>query len=429
MDNMRTGPFERVLVGGSTAAKVGGRLLSYYAKRPFLSKAEQSRAREEASRDSARKLFAGLSLLKGTALKIAQQLSLETDLLPESVCRELARSYHQVPPINRALVRKVVQSGLGKLPEEMFRSFELTAFAAASLGQVHFATDQGGQPLAVKLQYPGIAKTIENDVAMIRQMLRPVIRKEQLAPALAEVAARLKEEVDYLNEAENADYFYRHLNIEGVQVPVVHTDLTAGTVLTTALLSGKTLDDWLAGNPGREAKETVAARLNEIFIKGLYGLRVIHADPNPGNFIINDDLTVGLVDFGCVKRLPADFVEHYRQLVYCVVHHDPDAYFQAMINIGMLPRDLPKGMVAEIKAVYEDVEHWIGPLFWEQPYDFKKHPDFIAKGRAIMQRYHHLNRHMKVNPDFIFLERTRYGLLRLFEQMGVRMDFRNPYEW
>jgi predicted unusual protein kinase regulating ubiquinone biosynthesis (AarF/ABC1/UbiB family) len=429
MDDMRTRPFERVLVGGGTAAKVGGRLLTYYAKRPFLSKAGKERAREEVSRGSARELFEGLSLLKGTALKMAQQLSLETDLLPEAVCRELARSYHRVPPVNRALVRRVIQNGLGKPPEEIFRSFELTAFAAASLGQVHQATDENGQLLAVKLQYPGIAKTIENDVAIIRQILRPVIRKEQLESALVEVAMRLQEEVDYLKEAENIDFFARHLKLEGVRIPDVHSGLTSGTVLSTTRLPGKTLDDWLAGNPGLEAKETVAARLNEIFIEGLYRLNVIHADPNPGNFIINDDLTVGLVDFGCVKRLPPDLVEHYRQLVYFAAHDDPDAHFQAMLNVGMVPKDLPEKTVAEIRALSDQVARWFGNLLREQPFDFEKHPDFIAKGRELMQGCHYLRRHLKMNPDFLFLERTRYGLLRLFEQMGVRMNFRNLYEW
>ena len=110
-------------------------MLSYYAKRPFLSPDARHLARQEMTRDSAETLFRGLSLLRGTALKMVQQLSLETDLLPESACRELAKSYHQVPPINRALVRKVVGQALGRPPEKAFRRFDLKAFAAASLGR------------------------------------------------------------------------------------------------------------------------------------------------------------------------------------------------------------------------------------------------------------------------------------------------------
>jgi hypothetical protein len=95
----------------------------------------------------------------------------------------------------------------------------------------------------------------------------------------------------------------------------------------------------------------------------------------------------------------------------------------------MVSPDLPENAVAEIKALSVETVRWFGALLKEQPFDFKRHPDFIAKGKDLMQRYHYLPRHVKMNPDFLFLERTRYGLLRLFEQMGVRMDFRNPYEW
>ena len=137
--DLPTGKIGRALTSGQTAAKIGGRMLSYYTKRPFLSAAARDQAMQEATRQSAKTLFKGLSLLRGTALKMAQQLSLETDLLPESACRELAKAYHRVPPINRALVRKVVGQALGRPPEEVFKRFDLNAFAAASLGQVHYA--------------------------------------------------------------------------------------------------------------------------------------------------------------------------------------------------------------------------------------------------------------------------------------------------
>ena len=175
MNSTPTTKLGRAMVGGKTAAKTGGALLGYYAKRPFLSSQRRRIERTKAQENSARSLFSGLTLLKGTALKVAQQLSLETDMLPEAVCRELSRAYHQVPPINKALVRKVVQKELGAAPEALFKSFDLEAFAAASLGQVHRATAEDGRRLAIKIQYPGIADTIENDMALVRQMLRPLV--------------------------------------------------------------------------------------------------------------------------------------------------------------------------------------------------------------------------------------------------------------
>jgi predicted unusual protein kinase regulating ubiquinone biosynthesis (AarF/ABC1/UbiB family) len=427
--DLPTGKVERVLSGGRMAAKVGGSVLTYYAKRPFLSRDGRRRALDNAARQGAQAMFRGLSLLRGTALKMAQQLSLEIDLLPESACRELAKSYHQVPPINRALVRKVVREALGNPPEALFSRFDLDAFAAASLGQVHYAADAENTALAVKVQYPGIAGTIHSDVGLLRQLLRPLVESEQLVPTLNEVADRLREEVDYLQEAEHQRYFAGHLNVDGVRIPHVLSELTAPTVLTTTLMPGKPLDVWLGGNPSQEARDHVAQKLSDVFLKGLYELNVIHADPNPGNFIIADDLTIGLVDFGCVKRLEPDFVEHYRRLTEAVAHQRNEDHFGQMIALGLVPPDLADADLRAIKTLSDAAADWFSRLFSEEYFDFGVRKTFMAEGKAVMRCSRDLRRHFNVNPDVIFPDRTRYGLLRIFEMMGARLKFRNSYEW
>ncbi len=424
-----TGKLGRAWAGGRIAAKMSGHMLTFYAKRPFLCPDDRHRSREKASIQGAQALFQGLSLLKGTALKMAQQLSLEIDLLPEAACRELSKAYHQVPPINRALVRQAVQAGLHQNPEQVFKYFDLEAFAAASLGQVHHAVDDKGQHLAVKIQYPGIAKTIDNDVSLLRQLLRPIIQSDQLLPTLDEITARLREEVDYLQEADNLRYFARHLTMEGVRIPQVQPALTCPTVLTTTLMPGKPLDLWLEENPDQEAKDQVADKLNAIALKGLYELQVIHADPNPGNFIIGDDLTVGLVDFGCIKRLDPGFVEQYRQLAVAAAHHQDDRHFQLLIDMGLVAPELAPETLQEIKPISVAMAHWFGRLFANERFDFGAHPGMMAEGKAVMGRLHQLRKHLRMNPEFIFLDRTRYGLLRIFEQMEAKVQFRNPYEW
>lgn len=419
----------RALAGGKTAAKTGGALLGYYAKHPFLSSQMRRIEKTKAQQASARSLFSGLTLLKGTALKVAQQLSLETDMLPEAVCKELSRAYHQVPPINKALVRKVIQNELGAPPEKIFKSFDLEAFAAASLGQVHRAMTPDGRCLAVKIQYPGIAGTIESDMALVRQMLRPMVPGHQLMPALTEVTARLKEEVNYLQEADNITCFSNRLNMNGVRLPEVHRDLTTKSVLSLTRLPGRPLDIWLAGNPTQKDRQLVARRLNDIFLKSLYECHVIHADPNPGNFIIDDSLNVGLVDFGCIKHLSPEFIEQYRQLVASAAHDDKPAHYQCMMDIGMLQQEQNKETAIEIRAVSDEFCRWFGALYRSESFNFSARPDFMAQGKALMMRCQQLHRHINVNPDFIFLERTRYGLFRLFDQMAVSVSFRNPYEW
>jgi predicted unusual protein kinase regulating ubiquinone biosynthesis (AarF/ABC1/UbiB family) len=428
-DSLPTGKWRRAVTGGHTAVKVGGNMLVYYAKRPFLSDNNKNRAREQMSRQSARTLFKGLSLLKGTALKMAQQLSLEMDMLPEAACHELAKAYHQVPPINRALVRKVVQEGLGGLPEAFFSTFDLNAYATASLGQVHRARDHHHRSLAVKIQYPGIAKTIDNDVYLLRHMLKPVIQSEHLTPALNEVAARLHEEVDYQQEADNLSYFSTSMKTQGVRIPDVITELTAPTVLTTTFMAGRPLDLWLQANPHRKKRDLVAKRLQSTFIQGLYELNAIHADPNPGNFIIADDLTINLVDFGCIKRLESGFVNQYRLLTKSAAHLEYSNHFQHMMDMEFFSPNLAPPILEQMKDISNAFVRWFSRLFVREVFDFGKNLDFISDGKKIMASMQRLRRHLKVNSDFIFLDRTRYGLLRLYEQMGARVAFRNKYEW
>lgn len=167
------GKLRRSAIGGKTALQVGGRIAGYMAKKPFMSEQGRQEAREKLEQANAQAVFACLSLLKGTALKIAQALSMELDVLPEAVCVELRKSYNQVPPMNRVLAAKAVSNALGRAPGEVFETFEPAAFAAASLGQVHRAVLQDGRVMAVKLQYPGINRTIEDDLILARRLLRP----------------------------------------------------------------------------------------------------------------------------------------------------------------------------------------------------------------------------------------------------------------
>jgi predicted unusual protein kinase regulating ubiquinone biosynthesis (AarF/ABC1/UbiB family) len=419
----------RLWVTGRTAAQIGGKVLGYYAKRPFLGSDPRRHAREKMAEDSAKTIFEGLSLLKGTALKMAQQLSLETDLLPEPVCRELSKAYHQVPPINRALVRQLIRKELGRPPETAFSHFDPTAFAAASLGQVHAAKNHDGTDLAVKIQYPGIAKTIDSDLGLLRQFLRPFLQKDQIPPIVEEMAARLKEEVDYTQEADHLAYFARNLKVPNVHIPSVHTDVSTPSILTTTRMPGFPLDAWLSNGPGQDAVDRVAQTLQDIFTTGLYHLNVIHADPNPGNFIIADDLSIGLVDFGCIKRLDPEFVEHYRRLSSATAHQKQGAHYDEMIALGLITEDLDDQIKNRIQDVSETISNWFGRLYADERFDFRANKTFITDGKTFMTAFHDLRKHVHVNPDFIFLDRTRYGLLRLYEQMGARVNFRNDYEW
>ena len=419
----------RGLAGGKAAAKVGGGVLQYYAQKPFLSQKSKQRAKQKLDEKSARVIFNCLTLLKGTALKVAQLLSMELDLFPPAVQRELSKSYNQVPPINRVMARKAVQNALGRPPDKVFQKFELTAFAAASLGQVHQAISPDGEVLAVKLQYPGVQRTIENDLQLLRGLLRTLSEYEAIAPVINEIQERLLEEIDYAQEARNTEFFAQSLNLEGVKVPALWQPGCGPTILSATYMQGLPLNEWLKTNPAQEARDQVAQSLNDIFLRGLYGLHCIHADPNPGNFIIRDDLSIGLVDFGCLKRFDPEFVQLYSKLPGIIIKGNKEKYFEILRDLKFTKSNIDKRAEDDLFQAAYGFGQWLGKMYKSQIYDFSQGDDYITAGRAHMQAMYKHRGKVAVNPQIIFLNRTRYGLLKLFEQMGARVKVRNPHEW
>lgn len=424
-----SGRLRRGIIGSGTTARVGVNMVGYLVRKPFLGEDARRAAREKADAESARLLFSCCSLLRGAALKAAQLLSLELELVPEAVRAELGKSCNQVPPMNRVLARKTAANALGRDPGEVFAAFDAAAFAAASLGQVHEATSPQGGTLAVKLQYPGIRQTIGDDMRLIRGTLGRLPDVRRIAPVFDEIEARLLEETDYLLEAQNMAFFRDNLAVAGVRVPKVWPEGCRREILCAEKLPGLPLNQWLKTNPGQEARNLVARRLNEVFLQSLYRLGRIHADPNPGNYIIGEDLSLGLVDFGCVKSFTPEFVALYRKLQRAMVSGDRDAYFALLRSLRFLEEELDEETEAAIFETAFAFGRWLGRLYASEAFDFAEATGFFAEGREISRAMWKHRRHFSMNPDMVFLDRTRYGLLRIYEKLGCRVRLRNEYEW
>lgn len=427
-ESIPTSKWQRGLSGGKTAARMSQKALTYLVRRPFLKEEERVKAKRALNRENAAVLFEGLSLLKGTALKIAQILSMEMDIFPPEITKELQKSYHQVPPINRVLARKILQNALGKPPEDVFKTFEPTAFAAASLGQVHRATTREGIALAVKIQYPGIRETIKNDVQLLKTTLRALPEYRTIVPAILEIETRLQEETDYHQELQNMAFFGERLHLDQIIVPSPFDHLSTDTVLSAQYMDGITLNHWLKTRPHRKKQERVAQTLQDLFIFGLYQMNRIHADPNPGNFIVNRDGRIGLVDFGCVKRFDPQFAALYGELPRTALQGKKDDYVRLLKALKIAGPSLAPEVLDHMYQIFHEIGQWLGRLYREEYFDFRENPDFIGAGKELMHQAFGLRKHADLNTNFIFLHRTRYGLLRLFEQMGARVCFRNAFE-
>lgn len=427
-EKLPEGKFKRSVVTGKTAVAIGGNVVRYLSKKPFLSSDKQQTEKKKLDEINAKTIFKGLVLLKGTALKIAQALSLESGIIPDEIRAELEKSYNQVPPMNRVLVRRALKTAFQQDPETVFQTIDMNAFAAASLGQVHRAVSKNGDELAVKIQYPGISETIKSDLQMVKGLLKPLKEYQLILPSLLEIEKRLNEEVDYVKEAENMKSFQAFLKEKDVSLPAYHPEYSSKTVLTTQFVKGKTIDGWLKEGPDQNDCDAFANSLYRLFIDGFYGYGFIHADPNPGNYIITDENKLCLVDFGCVKHFSKNFVDDHRELIQTILQKESRKYLTVLQKLSVVSEKLSKKEKETLAPLISDVMAWYSQLYKDPVFDFGKNRAFLKEGRELMMGLFNHRKSFSPNAEFVFLDRTRYGLFRLFEIMSARVEMNNPYE-
>ena len=419
------GKLARAKVAGIAAIKVGTRELQHKVKRPFLTSANEKQRKRELDEKNAQILFNAMTQLRGTALKIAQMIGMELDLLPASYQQELQKSFHQVPPLNKVLIRKVMIEQLGQPPEKLFARFDSTAFAAASLGQVHKANLPDGTQLTVKVQYPGIGSAIDSDLAMARSIVRKMKDAKIILLSLDEIEARLKEEVNYETERNNTNWFTDHVTLEGINIPRVYKEFSAHRVLTTQYMPGLHLEQWLATNPSIEQRNMAAQKLYDFFVHSARDLQCLHADPNPGNYLFAKDGSISVIDFGCVRHLSDRFMRVFPQLLLAYLHGDRKNLAQAYVDIGMPFENLTPEMHEQM---FRPFGAWVTEPFVNDSFDFAKNSDYTKRGHELMMMFSQtLDSPDDVAEEFIFFNRTTYGLCKIFERMGATVRLRHHW--
>jgi predicted unusual protein kinase regulating ubiquinone biosynthesis (AarF/ABC1/UbiB family) len=366
--------------------------------------------------------------LRGTALKVAQMLSMESQLMPEWFRQEMSKSYHQVPPLGRPLIRKLVLQEFGKPPEALFSHFDSNAFAAASLGQVHRASGHQGEALAVKLQYPGIDVTIESDLQLLRGMIKPTRYAPLLLSSIDEIEQRLHEEVDYYQEAQNTEWFKSHLQLPGVAIPTVYRDYSSKRILATERLQGMHLEAWLRTNPSQQERDHFAQRLYDLFVHSFYGLHALHADPNPGNYLFAGDGTLGLLDFGCVRYYSPTFVSLMPVLLQAYMTRDAEKVIATYHQLGMATQMKGEELETFYQQVLQPFGDWLSKPYKAGRFDFANHKvPYTSEGWASFKQ---LSKTRKINElanEFIYFDRTFFGLYQIFERMGACIDM--EHQW
>ncbi len=409
----------------STGAKIGGNYLKHYGKKlvnPELS-------RDQLHQDNASDIYNSLSELKGSALKVAQMLSMDKNLLPSAYQQQFAMAQYSAPPLSYPLVVRTFEKSLKKKPTELFETFSTSASNAASIGQVHQATWKG-KKLAVKIQYPGVADSVKSDLAMVKPI---ALRMFKLNPAeydefIGEVETRLLEEADYTLElTRSIDLSRQCTKIPNLVFPTYYPSLSGDRILTMDWIEGNMLGEVFKGNKlSQKERNRLGQALWDFYHYQIHTLRSLHADPHPGNFIITPDNKLGVIDFGCVKVIPDSFYKVYFQLLDKNILNDPARLNKVFHDLRFIYLDDSTNDTTFFKEVFTQLVELLGRPFRTPRFDFaeKSYFESLYKfGEEIGQmKAFRESKKARGVKDALYINRTYYGLYNLLHELKAEVD-------
>ncbi|MBJ6802143.1 ABC1 kinase family protein [Geomonas propionica] len=423
-----TTSFSRLWILGSLQAKVTCAYLAYWLRSRWADADERERLKSETHLKAALQLLGTMGYLRGAVMKLGQMLATFPDALPDEFARLLPALHFEAPAMHYAMVREVFLDEFGKEPHELFASFEREAFAAASLGQVHRARLLSGEQVAVKIQYPGIARTIEADLRNLRLLMQPMRLGEDWGNTvvkLAEVERVLLAETDYLAEASFAQTVRDSFTPEeGIVIPRVYPEYSTRRVLTTEHLEGVHLEELLDSAPSQELRDRYTHLMTVATTRMLYRTHWLLADPNPGNYIFMPDGRLGLVDFGCTRELSDEEWQLQVEVEDALLRRDETEMERLIVKASLY--DSAEQMGQERLELIGRVIRWqLEPWLSEGIFDFGDE-DFFRRGMEAMVEVMRKG-FTRGMPVHIWTNRFILGARGVVYRLKGRCDFQEIY--
>lgn len=423
IDHIPTNKLQRASKLVKTGAKVGVNYVKYYGEKvvnPSLSK-------EKLNESNAEDIYDGLKSLKGSALKVAQMLSMEKNIMPKAYVEKFSLSQFSVPPLSAPLVRKTFKKYLGKYPEDLFDTFAAQSVNAASIGQVHRAT-LDGSTLAVKIQYPGVAASISSDLALVKPIATRMFNLQGKGKEkyFKEIEDKLLEETNYNLELEQSIAMTQDCqHITNLRFPTYYPDLSSERILTMDWMTGEHLSEFVAHNTDQEAADRLGQALWDFYMYQMHVLKRVHADPHPGNFLVNENKELVAIDFGCIKQVPESFYVPYFELAEKENINNPAVFKQKLYALEILrEEDGPSEVAFFSELFYEMLSLFTAP-FHQEEFDFKD-ASFFDRIAALSEKYSKDTAIRKMNGNrgskhFLYINRTFFGLYNLMHDLGARV--------
>lgn len=312
------GRVRRIGLLGTLQAKIAAAYLFYWVRGWFSNAEDREKSLAETRWRTAARLFDSMGYLRGAVMKIGQTLGSYPDIAPDEFVQTLERLHFDAPPMHWSLLREMVHNELGRAPETVFTMFDERAFAAASFGQVHRAQLASGEELAVKIQYPGIARAVREDFRNFFLFLLPARLSadwENTRQQFEDLRTRIEEETDYEREARmlhRARSLFRE--DDRIVVPRVFSEHSTARVLTMERLRGVHIDQFLAANPSQDLRNEYARKMIRAWYRMLFAGRLLYVDLHPGNFLFMEDGRLGVIDFGCMMDLDDGMWDLFRRM-------------------------------------------------------------------------------------------------------------------
>jgi predicted unusual protein kinase regulating ubiquinone biosynthesis (AarF/ABC1/UbiB family) len=418
------GRWRRLRLLATLQAKIGAAYLFYWIRGWFQHADQNEQSLAETHWHTAARLLDSMGYLRGAVMKVGQTLANYPDIVPREFVETLEQLHFDAPPMHWSLLREMVLNELGDDPENLFASFEKRAFAAASLGQVHRAQLPSGEQVAVKIQYPGIGRTVREDFRNFFLFLLPgrLNKDWQYTKDQADdLRERLARETDYTAEAavqENVRALFRE--DDGIVVPRVYPQHSTSRILTMEFLDRVHIDHFMARNPSQEERNDFARKIVRAWCRMLYAGRLSYADPHPGNFLFMDDGRLGLIDFGFMIAHPDEewaIMQKTDRAMTTGRREDRIAAHKAWCSITDDPAD------ADRLRLNDELGDWFWrPRYHGGTFDFGDEADF-RHGidlfiEMIRKRY---NRARACTPA---IARLNFGVRSMLYRLKAKIDIR-----
>ncbi|MCH4823494.1 AarF/UbiB family protein [Gramella lutea] len=427
IDKIPTGKIGRTGKLVSTGVKIGGNYLKYYGKKAF----NPEFSRDELDEDNASDIYDGLKSLKGSALKVAQMLSMEKNLLPGAYVEKFSLAQFSVPPLSAPLVRKTFKKYHGEYPEELYDTFATQSVNAASIGQVHQATKEG-KKLAVKIQYPGVAESISSDLAMVKPFALKMfnLSAKDSEKYFAEVEGKLLEETDYILEVKQSKEISEACaHIPNLKFPKYYENLSSERIITMDWMDGIHLSEFARQNEDEELANKIGQALWDFYMYQIHGLKQVHADPHPGNFLVDNENNLIAIDFGCIKQIPDDFYEPYFSLTDREKLNDKEFFYDRLYELEILNENDTDKEKEFFSEMFHEMFTMFSTPFQSERFDytdekFWKHLNDLSERYSKDPELRRMNGN-RGSRHFLYMSRTFFGLYNLLHDLKAKVDIQN----